>query len=88
MNSFSKALSSGTSLLWIDSLDYAETLLGGGKVPWLDLSEIIAWQRKVQSLLPSDVVCVPVERVMHAWCAAHAPTHSRVTLRSCRTASA
>lgn len=74
MSTFTNSLASGANLVWIDSYDYAKALLGGGTIPWLDLSEAVAWQRKVQSLLPSDVVPVPVERVAQAWCAAHGET--------------
>ena len=58
-------------LLWLDYTDYAGALLAGGAVPWLDLSACLAWQRKAQSLLRSDVIAVPAAAICDAWLAAH-----------------
>ncbi|MGH8446404.1 MAG: hypothetical protein ACREVL_14115, partial [Solimonas sp.] len=60
-------------LLWLDYADYAGALLAGGNVPWLDVSALVAWQRKAQGLLRSDVVELPLGTVCDAWLHAQAP---------------
>lgn len=56
--------------LWLDYGDYAGALLAGGQPPWLDVGAFVAWQRKAQGLLKSDVVGLPVASVVEAWLAA------------------
>lgn len=72
MNRFEELLAARAAL-WLDYADYAGALLAGGSVPWLDASALIAWQRKAQGLLRSDVVELPLGAVAAAWLAAHAP---------------
>lgn len=57
--------------LWLDPVAYAARLLSGGVVPWTDAGAAIAWMRKAQSLLKSDVVSLPLREVAAAWLAAH-----------------
>lgn len=57
--------------LWLDYSEYAGALLAGGSVPWLDVSELVAWQRKAQGLLQSDVLELPIGEVGNAWLQAH-----------------
>lgn len=57
--------------LWLDYADYAGALLAGGTVPWLDVSALVAWQRKAQGLLQSDVIELPLGAVCAAWLQAH-----------------
>lgn len=57
--------------LWLDYSEYAGALLSGGSVPWLDVSELVAWQRKAQGLLQSDVLELPIGSVSAAWLQAH-----------------
>ncbi|HET8883560.1 MAG TPA: hypothetical protein VFM56_15415 [Solimonas sp.] len=57
--------------LWLDYAEYAGALLSNGSVPWLDVSELVAWQRKAQGLLQSDVLELPVGSVSAAWLQAH-----------------
>ncbi|WP_020650921.1 hypothetical protein [Solimonas variicoloris] len=72
MNRFEELLAARAAL-WLDYADYAGALLAGGSAPWLDASALIAWQRKAQGLLRSDVVELPLGAVAAAWLAAHAP---------------
>lgn len=60
----------GAPRLWLEGSDYAEQLLAGGHAPWLDVAAGIAWQRKMQELLPSDVLTIDVARIATALCAA------------------
>ena len=64
-------LDAGRKPLWLDYGDYAGALLAGGAVPWLDVGAFVAWQRKAQGLLKSDVISLPVASVIEAWIAAH-----------------
>jgi len=57
--------------LWLDYTDYAAALLAKGAVPWLDVGAAVAWQRKAQGLLKSDVIMLPVAAVCAAWIDAH-----------------
>lgn len=57
--------------LWLDYAEYAGALLAGGKVPWLDVSALVAWQRKAQGLLQSDVLELPLGTAAAAWLEAH-----------------
>ena len=58
-------------LLWLDYSDYAAALLAGGQAPWLDTAACVAWLRKAQSLLRSDVVTLPMGAIGSAWLGAH-----------------
>jgi hypothetical protein len=60
-------LSSGKPLLWIEATAYAERLLAGGHAPWRDVAEFVAWHRKAQALLESNVVSLPVAPIGEAW---------------------
>lgn len=71
MAAFKEQLSSGRRLLWLDYVDYAAQLLSGGRAPWLDSAALVAWYRKAQGLLKSDVVAVPLGRIAAAWVQAH-----------------
>ncbi|SEQ20675.1 hypothetical protein SAMN04488038_104283 [Solimonas aquatica] len=57
--------------LWLDYTRYAGDLLAGGRIPWLDATGYVAWQRKAQGLLKSDVLSLDVQQVVLAWLAAH-----------------
>ena len=72
MPSFLDAVAaSGRPGLWLDYSDYAGRLLSGGAIPWLDVAAFVAWQRKAQSLLKSNVVAMPIAPAIEAWLAAH-----------------
>ena len=62
---------SNQPLLWLDYTDYAGHLLAGGNIPWLDASAFIAWQRKAQGLLKSDVIALPLAPCCAAWLSAN-----------------
>lgn len=64
-----KELATGSPLLWLDYTDYAGALLADDKPPWLDTTECIAWFRKSQSLLHSDVLMFPLTKACDAWIA-------------------
>ena len=53
--------------LWLDSSAYAGALLAGGAPPWLQVGDFIAWQRKAQGLLRSDVIVLPVGPLASVW---------------------
>jgi hypothetical protein len=64
MGRFAKHLGDGHRVLWLDYFDYAGPLLTqGGEVPWTDETATVAWYRKAQGLLGSDVVTLPVWRI-------------------------
>lgn len=72
MAAFSDLLAKASRpVLWLDANAYAGRLLAGGAVPWLNAAELIAWQRKAQGLLKSDVLAVPLAAVCDAWLSAH-----------------
>lgn len=50
----------GDRLLWIDYVVYASRLLVPGGVPWTDTAGTVAWYRRAQGLLGSDVVPIPL----------------------------
>lgn len=58
-------------LLWVEADDYCAQLLAGGQVPWLDTGGWLAWQRKAQGLLKSDVASLSITAAAAAWLAAH-----------------
>lgn len=64
-------LQAGRKPLWLDYHDYAALLLNKGAQPWLDVAACVAWQRKAQGLLNSDVLTLPVAAVCAAWLDAH-----------------
>lgn len=57
--------------VWIEYAAYAGKLLAGGAPPWLDVDAFIAWQRKAQGLLKSDVVALSAAEVAAAWIGTH-----------------
>ena len=68
MPSFLDAIAaSNRPALWLDYTDYAGHLLVSGAIPWLDVAAFVAWQRKAQSLLKSDVVALPLAPAIDAW---------------------
>jgi hypothetical protein len=73
MGAFLNAVQSATKpLVWLDPTDYAGGLLAAGAIPWLDCAALVAWRRKAQSLLRSDVVALPLEVVCAEWLAGDA----------------
>jgi hypothetical protein len=67
MGRLADLLSSGARVLWIEGTAYAERLLAGGNVPWGDVADFVAWHRKAQALLRSDVVSLCVAPIAEAW---------------------
>ncbi len=67
MAGFKEQLSSGRAVLWLEYVAYAARLLSGGSVPWLNSAELIAWYRKAQGLLKSDVVALPAGAIAAEW---------------------
>lgn len=67
MGRLADLISSGKRPLWIEATAYAERLMANGAVPWCDVAEVVAWHRKAQGLLKSDVVSLPLDRVAEAW---------------------
>lgn len=63
--------SADRNTVWIEYTAYAGALLANGKVPWLDAAGFLAWQRKAQGLLKSDVIAMPVAPFGEAWVQAH-----------------
>lgn len=52
-----RASNAGLSLLWVDAVDYGRRLLLNGKpMPWDDVGAYLAFTRRLQSLLESDVL--------------------------------
>lgn len=68
-------------LLWLDATDYAAALLANGAAPWLDVAAALAWQRKAQGLLRSDVVTLPLAAVIDAWLAGHPALRSAMAAK-------
>ncbi|MDB5971297.1 MAG: hypothetical protein JWQ90_3747 [Hydrocarboniphaga sp.] len=68
-------------LLWLDASDYASALLAKGAPPWLDVAATLAWQRKAQGLLHSDVISLPLALVIEAWLAQAAPLRSAMAAK-------
>jgi len=71
----------GRPMLWLDYVDYAAGLLAGGAPPWLHTADCIAWLRKAQGLLHSDVVALPVHAVARVWVSAHAELRQSMAAR-------
>ena len=82
MPSLDQLLSSGRKPLWLDYGDYAGALLANGKAPWLDVSAFVAWQRKAQGLLKSDVIALPVAAVCAAWLAVNPSLREAMAAKS------
>jgi len=82
MNRLLDRLDVPAPLLWIDADDYCERLLANGRAPWTDAAAWLAWQRKGQGLLRSDVVALPVARVIDAWLAAQPTVRSTMGLKN------
>ncbi len=76
--------SQGAGRVWLDGTDYAARLLAGGQVAWLDVAAGIAWQRKAQDLLRSDVLTVDLIRIVEAFCSAR-PTLRQAMAEKKRT---
>jgi hypothetical protein len=54
--------------LWVDAWDYGKALLAkGGEPPWLDVGELVAYHRQLQSLVSSDIVVIELESFYHSW---------------------
>lgn len=71
MSAFTELLDGGRHPLWLDYTQYAGALLAGGRIPWLDATALVAWQRKAQGLLKSDVLALPLAAVIDQWLDAH-----------------
>jgi hypothetical protein len=69
-------------VLWLDSIDYAANLLAGGRAPWLDATALVAWFRKTQGLLGSDVVGLPLGALAQTWVGAHDELRVAMAARS------
>jgi len=69
-------------MVWLDATDYAAALFAGGQAPWLDAIALVAWYRKMQGLLNSDVVTVPVWRIAIAWLDAYPELRVSMAARS------
>jgi len=68
--------------LWLDSTDYSARLLEGGQAPWLDVANFLAWQRKAQGLVRSDVIALPAEPVIAALLANNAELRSAMAAKT------
>ena len=55
-----------TGALHLDWIDYAERLIGGGAIDWASPSAVAGLINKAQALLPSDLVILPVARMLRA----------------------
>ena len=55
-----------TARLHLDWIDYAEGLLGGGAIDWSSPAAVSGLINKAQALLPSDLVILPVDRMVLA----------------------
>ncbi len=67
MGRLADLLASGKPVLWIEATAYAERLMANGKVSWCNAAEVVAWHRKAQGLLKSDIVALPLASVAEAW---------------------
>lgn len=57
--------------VWLDYVDYAGALLASGQPPWLSEADMIAWVGKAQGLLASQVILLPLDRIVAAWIESH-----------------
>jgi hypothetical protein len=71
MGAIADLLKRAQPVVWLDSWEYSARLLAGGIAPWLDAAACVAWQRKAQGLLKSDVVALPVAPAIEAWLATY-----------------
>lgn len=55
-----------TGALHLDWIDYAERLIGGGAIDWASPAAVAGLINKAQALLPSDLVILPVGRMLGA----------------------
>ncbi len=67
--------------LWIDGTDYCARLFGAD-APWLDVTAGVAWLRKAQDLLRSDVLELDAMRIVDAACAARPELRTAMAARS------
>lgn len=67
MGKFLAMLGGDKRPVWLEATDYAGRLLAGGAIPWFDVAEFLAWQRKTQGLLRADVVVLPLGALVAAW---------------------
>lgn len=67
MGRLADLIAAGTTPLWIESTAYAQRLLAGGNVAWGDAAEVVAWHRKAQGLVRSDVVSLSLTPIVSAW---------------------
>lgn len=74
--------SAQSPLLWLDYERYAAGLLAAGVAPWLDTAACMAWMRKAQSLLQSDVILLPVASVCSAWLSSNDSLRSAMAAKS------
>ena len=52
--------------VWLDFYAYAADLLAKGNVPWFDQAQFVSFHNTAQSLLQSDVISLPLERLAAA----------------------
>jgi len=67
MGALSERLTRSPPALWLDTHAYGAHLLTNDVAPWLDVAAHTAWQRKLQGLLKSDVLSLPLAEVVAAW---------------------
>src|SRR5256885_5582144 len=53
--------------LWLDDAAYSARLLAGGSPPWLEVSALVSWRRRVQTLLNASVSVLDVAPLADAW---------------------
>lgn len=58
------------ALVWIEDTQYSERLLAGGKSPWGDAAQYLAYRRKAAGLLKPGVNVVPLGSFASAWVSA------------------
>lgn len=60
---------SPTPRLWLDDTAYTSRVLAGGRAPWLDPAQVVAWRSKAQALLQPDVMDLELSPLVSAWIA-------------------
>ncbi|MGH8540453.1 MAG: hypothetical protein ACRETW_08115 [Stenotrophobium sp.] len=73
--------SAGRNTVWVEYTAYAATLLANGSVPWLDSAGFLAWQRKAQGLLKSDVIALSVAPFCEVWLQANPALREAMTAK-------
>lgn len=68
-------------MLWLEDATYAGQLLAGGRTPWLDATEYVAFRRKAQNLLRPDLNAVPLVGFLRAWVTARADVREAMAAR-------